>query len=268
MVVRKWAFRPNLLLWILAAGIAQAVPFNITVNITGGLTPSQQAIFTTAEQTWESLIPNYAASVTYNGGLTISASGAPIDGVGGILGSAGPNTGVNNGGFFLAATGTMQFDIADLANMESNGTLLSVVLHEMAHVMGFGTLWTFNSVYTNGTGQYTGALALSTYRNEFNQPGAAFVPVELGGGAGTANGHWNEVDGGAGPTGFVSIHNGLDMQFELMTGWLNAGSFISQTTLASFEDIGYDAADIPEPATMALAGAALVSMALWRKRRT
>jgi len=29
---------------------------------------------------------------------------------------------------------------ADLASMESEGTLLAVVLHEMAHVMGFGTL--------------------------------------------------------------------------------------------------------------------------------
>jgi hypothetical protein len=267
MEARKRAFGPIHLLWLFAAGIAQAVPFNITLNITGGLTLSQQAIFATAEQTWESLIPNYAASVTYLGGLTINASGAPIDGVGGILGSAGPNSAINNGGFVLATTGTMVFDTADLANMEANGTLLSVILHEMAHVMGFGTLWTFNGVYTNDTGQYTGALALSTYRNEFNQPGATSVPVELGGGAGTANGHWDEVNGGGGPTGFVSNYSGLDMQFELMTGWLNPGSFISLTTLASFEDIGYDAADIPEPATMALAGAALISMALWRKRR-
>lgn len=267
MDARVRAFRPIRLLWLFAAGIAQAVPFNITVNIGGGLTASQQAIFVTAEQTWESLIPNYAASVTYLGGLTINASGIAIDGSGGILGSAGPTGITNNGGFVLATTGVMQFDSADLADMELDGTLLSVILHEMAHVMGFGTLWTNNGVYADGTGQYTGALALSTYRNEFNQPSAANVPVELGGGGGTANGHWDEVNGGGANTGRVSIYNGLDMRYELMTGWLNPGSFISRTTLASFEDIGYDAADVPEPATMALAGAALISMALWRKRR-
>ncbi|MBM3753855.1 MAG: hypothetical protein FJW38_07735 [Acidobacteria bacterium] len=66
----------NWLSGLLAAGIAQVVPVHIKVNIRGGLTPLQQAVFMTA----------------------------------------------------------------DLASMESEGTLLAVVLHEMAHVMGFGTL--------------------------------------------------------------------------------------------------------------------------------
>ena len=35
----------------------------------------------------------------------------------------------------------MQFDVADMAKLISNGTLQSVVLHEMGHVLGIGTLW-------------------------------------------------------------------------------------------------------------------------------
>jgi hypothetical protein len=33
----------------------------------------------------------------------------------------------------------MSFDTADLAQMQSNGTLLDVTTHEMRHVIGVGT---------------------------------------------------------------------------------------------------------------------------------
>ena len=36
----------------------------------------------------------------------------------------------------------MQFDTADLATMEANGSLVDVITHEMGHVLGFGTIWT------------------------------------------------------------------------------------------------------------------------------
>jgi hypothetical protein len=158
----------------------------------------------------------------------------------------------------------MQFDTADLNQMEANGTLSSVILHEMAHVMGFGTLWELNNVYVDGTGRYTGANALAAYRTEFNQPGATFVPVELGGGSGTANGHWDEVDNGAGNTGRVSALG--DIRFELMTGWLNTPSYISETTVQSFVDIGFVTA-VPEPTTLlSLASGAL--LLVFFKRRS
>jgi hypothetical protein len=136
----------------------------------------------------------------------------------------------------------------------------------MAHVMGFGTLWTDNGVYLNNTGQYTGPAALSIYKVEFSQPSATFIPVELGGGPGTANGHWNEVDGGSALTGIVSPLG--DMQFELMTGWINTPYFISQTTVASFVDIGFQSAsaDVPEPASMALFSIGLVAIGVLRRR--
>lgn len=241
------------------AGAAQA-SFTITVNFTGGLTPSQQAVFTTAANTWQGLITGYQPGISITG-ITMSASGSAIDGVGGVLGSAGPTASVTQGGFRLTTTGNMNFDTADLANMESNGTLLPVILHEMAHVIGFGTRWVNNNVYVSGSGEFTGAAALAAYRVEFNQPGATFVPVELGGGSGTANAHWNEVNGGGSNTGIVSGSG--DMRYELMTGWLNTPYFISQTTLGSFYDIGFTVVPTPGAATLLGLGA----IAVRRRRR-
>ena len=248
-----------------AASPARAASFVINVIFDGGLTASQQSLFTSAANTWTSLLPAYQPGINISP-LTISASGVVIDGEGGVLGSAGPDSVVSRAGFWLAATGTMHFDIADLTNLETNGTLSSVILHEMAHVMGFGTLWDLNNVYVDGTGQYTGANALAAYRTEFSQPGVGFIPVELGGSPGTANGHWDEVDGGSGNTGRVSSQG--DMRFELMTGWLNSYSFIGKTTVQSFVDIGFvGAAEVPEPATTATLAAGTLLLICFKRRR-
>ena len=216
--------------------------FNITLQFDGGLTPSQQAVFATAAQRWESIITGDVPDVITDAGvhiddILIDASGVAIDGPGGILGQAGPDglrTGSN-----IPYSGIMQFDTADLAAMEADGSLVDVITHEMGHVLGFGTVWTDDNVYVNGSGQYTGAAAVSAYQSEFvGQKNATFVPVELGGGGGTANAHWNEVDGGAGPTGIVDSQ-GRDMEYELMTGWANVPAFISKTTVGQFQDLGY-----------------------------
>jgi hypothetical protein len=226
----------------LLAPTVWAASFNINVNFTSGLTPSQQSVFVQAANLWESVLPEYQPGVNLTG-LTINASGISIDGVGGTLGQAGPSIlGLRRqGGFWFSTRGTMQFDSADIAFMESNGSFLSVVMHEMAHVMGFGTLWALNGVYETGSGRYAGANAIAAARVEVSRPGLTFVPVELGGGPGTANGHWDERDGGACCTGFTNSA-GQDATFELMTGWLNAPVFLSQTTIQSFVDIGYVAA--------------------------
>ena len=238
----------------------------ITLNVTGGLTSSQQAILTTAKSFWETTLTGYKPGISLTG-PSMTASGTAIDGVGGALGSAGPTSAVFQGGYFLTTAGQMQFDTADLANLETSGALQNVFLHEMAHVLGFGTLWTLNGVYAAGSGQFTGASAFTQYKTEFNQPAATFVPVELGGGENAANSHWNEVDGGTANTGIVDGQN-RDFRLELMTGWLNTPAFVSNTTIASFEDIGFTSnlSAVPEPSSIALFAISVLAVQRFRTR--
>jgi len=255
-----------------AAGLGMVAPlhataFTIAVDFSGGgLTTTQQDRFRDAAGIWMSLLPQYQPGINITS-LGIGASGVSIDGSGGVLSQAGPTYATVQGGYFLATQGIMRFDTADLAAMETSGSLFSVILHEMAQVMGFGTLWELNGVYTNGTGQYTGSHGVAAYRSEFNQPGATFVPAELGGGPGTANAHWNEVDGGAGATRVVSAQG--DMRNELMTGWLNSSPYISNLTVESFRDIGYLPASsltpVPEPSTFMLFGASSTLVGVLRR---
>ena len=87
-----------------------------------------------------------------------------------------------------------------------------VILHEMGHVLGFGTIWSDLSLLADpslsgGTDpHFTGAQAIAA----FNAIGGATyiasakVPVEDMGGEGTADAHWREsVFGNELMTGFV-----------------------------------------------------------------
>lgn len=252
----------------LAVAQTSFASFVLTINYTGD--PQYQAAFNSAKSIWESKLSGYQNGVvvartegsSYAVGQTVSelfinAVIEPIDGVNGILGSAGPRQTVQDQlNFVLATDGLMRFDSADVANLFANNTLEAVILHEMGHVMGFGTLWTNNGVYVTGTGEFTGANATLRWQSEFGQLGTP--NVELGGGTGTANGHWNEVDGGGGLTG-ITDSLGRDMRDEIMTGWLNPNSFISDMTVASFVDIGFlSASAVAEPSSLALLGCGLV----------
>jgi hypothetical protein len=270
----------------LSAVGAQA-SFSINLNFSG-LTASQESYFTAAKSFWEGVITGYQGS-TQLSGLTISATGTFIDGLGGTLSNAGPKQGIIAGGFAYTTAGSMSFDSADINAMIANGSFTNVITHEMAHAIGFGTLWNYHGLTSPGSGQYTGAAGLAAYRAEYNLPNATFVPVELGGGLGTANGHWNETDGGAGLTGTVDSQ-GRDMANELMTGWLNGPIYVSRTTIASFQDIGYNVAQaayapsaqvlaftdmavaepipsIPEPSAYALMLAGLAAVGFVARRR-
>jgi hypothetical protein len=256
----------------------EAGSFNIDLTFSG-LTASQESVFASAEATWESIIVGYSGGFSLPGDmdLDISATGAAIDGPGGILGSAGPTTGVFSASFLYANSGAMTFDSADLSSLEMSGALLDVILHEMAHVIGIGTLWSssavgfpgFQELYVAGSGMYTGANALAQYIAEF-VPMATFVPVELGGGSGTANAHWNEVNGGGSPTGIVGPNG--DFANELMTGWLNAPTYISNTTIGSLADLGYivnynTSSTVPEPSSAVLFGTAMLGFFGYIRRR-
>ncbi|MES2440876.1 MAG: leishmanolysin-related zinc metalloendopeptidase [Verrucomicrobiota bacterium] len=249
------------LLTALSAGTTHAVSL-ISLDFSGSMTPIQQQTFIDAAGYWNSVITGYDLTSDGDGlptphQLVITASVPFIDGVGGVLGSAGPDdyayydndplTPNPTIALHYATTGVMEFDSADVAALIANNTFYGVVLHEMAHVLGIGTLWTLNNnvngttyqLYNDGSGQYTGPNALARWRSEFNQPSATFVPVELGGGGGTANGHWNENDGGGGSTGFVSNISTMDFTNELMTGWASGSFFVSGVTLGGIDDLGY-----------------------------
>jgi hypothetical protein len=255
--------------------------FNIVLNYgTSTPTAGEAAAFSAAEAAWESIITGYQSNDVANTTVTINVQLQAIDGAGGILGQAGPQTVKLNQAqnavtstWIYTQTGLMQFDTADTAGMVSNGSFASVVNHEMGHVLGIGTLWSSSSLgptfagrqelYVSGSGQYTGTFGLAAYNAEFGQAGAS-VPVELQGGSGTANAHWDELNGGAGATGRVSLLTGQDMQFELMTGWLNSPTFTSTLTTQGMRDLGYVVA-VPEPTTLALL--ALPALLLGRRRR-
>lgn len=254
------------------------------------------ATFSAAENFWETQLTGYRDPVgSAPSAINIEVSLSEIDGVFGTLGSAGPTAGFGGGNFLEVSAGSMTFDTADLDYLDTNGLFESVIRHEMAHVLGFGTLWSssgvgrpgFQEVYVEGSGQYTGAAALATYQTEFGQAGASFIPVELDGGAGTANGHWNEVadnpnaentagfdldpgDGGPPPTIVGGLNAGESLDDELMTGILSGSAFLSNTTLASFSDIGYTTVDlmpIPEPASFAsLAGLLALGLVCFSRR--
>ncbi|GMA14491.1 hypothetical protein E5F05_09760 [Deinococcus metallilatus] len=215
-----------------------ADPFNITVIFPADskLTSAQKAAFTSAAARWSQVIsaglpdvPNVRIStgetVTVDDVLIV-ASGISIDGPGEVLGQAGPRQ-VRSGGT-LPLWGEMEFDTADLASMEASGTLQGVILHEMGHVLGIGTLWDrfLNAnapICTDATRvQYGGAAALREYRNLGGQ--AAGVPVEDQYGEGTQCSHWKE-----------SV-----FQRELMTGFTSrSGMPLSRITLGALADLGY-----------------------------
>ena len=249
-----------------ATGQTAAYPIQI-MNIGPPLSAPVQAALDSAQAKWQRIIyrsvgtwPNLseAAGQWCGGtpgspaisqavpGLLILVKFDSIDGPGKILGEAGPCY-VRPGTDFTIG-GLMFFDTADVATMVGNGTLNSVMLHEMGHVIGFGTLWGYNNnclalpsdtahaydtYFSCGNGQaafdsiggltYTGA--------SLSPPGGNKVPVEncgasspSGCGAGTINSHWREPVFGN----------------ELMTGYVNLGANpLSLVTAAQFADMGY-----------------------------
>lgn len=186
-----------------------------------------------------------------------------IDGPGNVLGQAGPC--VVRLSSRLPAVGVMELDSADLDRLEERGTLASVILHEMLHVVGFGTVWgaferSPQPALISGAGTsdsaFIGAQALAEATGSNGAPGTwTSVPLENCGtesprpcGSGTRDAHWLEPEFGS----------------ELMTGWLSGASQpLSGTTIGSLADLGYvvnlDAADPFDLASGAIRGEAVAS---------
>ena len=167
-------------------------------------------------------------------GLLILASIGPIDGVGNILGRAGPC--FLRSSNLLPIVGRMEFDEADLQQLADAGSLPTVVLHEMLHVIGIGTVWGegFLGLVQIASGRpfFMGGLARTACLEE-NGGGSVCqfaVPIEdclnlnQDCGVGTQNVHWKESTFGT----------------ELMTGFLQPGfNAFSAMTIQTLADLGY-----------------------------
>ncbi|MGM0584124.1 MAG: leishmanolysin-related zinc metalloendopeptidase [Pseudomonadota bacterium] len=206
--------------------------FDIQLNYLNG-TPDAQIhdAFSGAETLWESQISGYRSKTLGDAisHLAIDVDLSYIDGSGGTLGSAGPRTAVGDGDFYTPDLGAMTFDTADLDRLASQGTLDGVIAHEMAHVMGLGgSIWQINDVLDGHNGevytQYVGESGLAAYQSEYD-PTAEFVPLEDGGGSGTAGSHWDEELFGN--------------KYALMTGYYHTPAMLTQTSRFALQDIGY-----------------------------
>jgi len=160
--------------------------------------------------------------------LLIFAAVTPIDGVGKVLASAGPCILRTQSRF--PVIGLMRFDSDDVQALASNGRLSSVVLHELLHVIGIGTLWRTRDMLVGvGTsdprfiGVQAGVHCIASGGIAGCVDGR--VPVENLGGAGTAEAHWREST----------------FDHEVMTGFVESSPNmpLSAMTFASLEDLGY-----------------------------
>ena len=198
--------------------IPDSSEYNIQINFVGSWSSDLRQAFIVAANEISDLIlgdvPNVASRRASIDDLSITASLRSIDGAGGILGQAGPDA--LRFGSDLPYKGTMQFDVADANVYQAAGLFDDIVLHEMLHTVGFGTIWADKGLISGGG--FNGPLANAVY------PGSALIPVELDGGAGTAYSHWDEET-------FTS---------ELMTGYIDGDNYLSYMTVASLGDLGYN----------------------------
>lgn len=226
------------------------VPFNIDLVYVENGTQSQEDAFTAAAARWSQVIVADVQDWDFSNN-TIPAdaciAGQPlindqvddvriyvdigtIDGQGGTLGQAGPCVWRNVSNHTII--GIMQFDDADLVNIENNGQLEGLILHEMGHVLGIGTHWDRAGLLRNPSlpdnqgadTHFEGPYAVAAFDNV---GGGGFagskVPVENQAGPGSGDSHWREAT----------------MDTELMTPFLDLLNPMSEVTVASLKDLGY-----------------------------
>lgn len=227
--------------------------FNIDVRFIGNASPAVRTAFANAVAKWRQVIVGSIGTETnvsipagpdadscapwtpaVNGTVQNTVIFARIDSIdgpgtpatGNILGQASPcYVNANN----LPFIGFMEFDSFDVDLLIARGQFEKVVLHEIGHVLGIGTIWNFRRTLLNRSIPsdpfFVGTSARAQFAtiNSLMYSGNA-VPVENTGGAGTANSHWR-----------TSV-----MQRELMQGFsVNQAQPLSRITVGSMQDLGY-----------------------------
>lgn len=302
-IIMKSNITAALLFLLVSKAANAAMTFSVVFSAQADidLSAADQALFTDGLNFWDDIIVDHLDGSSMNWVLNVDTFDTPASGGGITLGSAGPGRLVFSGivpgsGLGIGTIGLNRYLVSTGGNASFNvnpaaGALQAAVIrHEIGHALGIGTLWEDNEVYNDGVasnsnrtlagglaGQYVGASALAAFQAEFDSE-ATFIPVERDGGGGTANGHWNEVtdnfnkenalgfdadpgDGGPAP---VSVDGSLDD--ELMTGVLSGSAYLSQTTIASLQDIGFEVVAVPEPSSTMLLALSSFGFIIRRRR--
>ena len=235
------------------------LPYNIELVFINSGSESQNAAFMLAAARWESIIPFDITDIPFVNqpieanlctegqptiedtvdDLRIYVDLSSIDGAGGVLGQAGPC--ITRTATGLPVVGIMQFDIDDLENLEASDRLIPVILHEMGHVLGFGTIWNRAGLLRNpsvppaGTPgvdtHFAGPLAIGAFDDAggTGYTGGEKVPVENSGSEGSGDSHWREslfgnelmtpaISGSTNPLSAISVQSLADVGYRVEVG--------------------------------------------------
>lgn len=208
--------------------------FNISINFLGDAwTVLAMNAFAAAADFLSQLITTGLPQDGVIDDLVIDVTLSDIDTIGGVIGQGRPTAVRSSDGSTpdgLPVSGEIFIDLNDVDSLLSKGTLDDLALHEILHVMGFGTLWEVPGVRdwltdpvfvpnTETRNPNDGEIFV-TYTGGSTDPENAEPLVDLEG----SLGHWDEATYGD----------------ELMTTVFNpAGNFLSQMTLDALVDLGY-----------------------------
>ena len=208
--------------------------FNIELNFLGtGWTLEAMNAFAAAADYLSTLVTAGLAQDGTIDDLVIDVSIADLDTIGGTLAQGRPTAvrssdNVTPDG--LPVSGEIIVDANDIDSLIALGTLDDLALHEILHVMGFGTLWDVPGVRDMlsdpvfmpdlGTKNPKDGETLVTYTGGALDGNGSAPLVETEG----TLGHWKEAAYGD----------------ELMTTVFNpSGNYLSQMTLDALKDLGY-----------------------------
>ena len=233
-----------------------ADPFNIELVFASEFTDARKDVMQQAARHWETIISEglpdvdfsaHPVSFTGEGGTTVDDTVDDLrifvykTGLGGFAGVARPVYERSGNPIGLPALGQIRIDPSYIARLQAEEPLgreelllRDLMLHETAHVLGFGSLWEESGLRheLSGDTYFGGELAIQA----FNAAGGENysgnkVPVESGFlGTCGAGAHWNPY-----------VFRGLDRQFgaELMEPTIEKDHSLSAITIQSLADLGY-----------------------------
>ena len=192
------------------------------VYLDDNVSASQKVLIQQAADRWSEVIVGDLSDQVSGGlfidDLLVEVTTTTVDGSFGTLGFAGPREFRSSADGGLPIRAAMTLDIEDIDRMETGGSLVDLVIHELGHALGTGTLWDSFGLVTSGSDPtFTGANAVAQYQAIFNTA-ATSIPLD-------GDSHWDEAVFGT----------------EVLTPTLSGGATneISMVTVGSMEDLGY-----------------------------